>query len=88
MTALDIFALVVLLVLAISTLAVMIILARLPGQLARKRGHSKAEAINVAGWLGFLNGVSWLVAMVWAFTESLPEPPLDVEPSSEKGADG
>lgn len=69
MTGLDFFALIVLAVLFGAIVAGALLLARLPGQLAAQRGHSKAEAIRVAGWLGLLNGVSWIVAMVWAFTE-------------------
>lgn len=79
MSGLDIFALLVLAVLAATALGVAVALAKLPGQLAMKRGHSKAEAINVAGWLGLLNGISWIVAMIWAFTEGEPPAPAEAD---------
>ena len=69
MTGLDYFAWIVLIVLVVTALAVWVILARLPGKIARERSHPQADAINVAGWLGALAfGVFWPFALVWAFT--------------------
>jgi heme/copper-type cytochrome/quinol oxidase subunit 2 len=46
-------------------------LGPLPGNIAKKRGHPQADAINVLGWIGVITlGVSWLIALVWAFTRS------------------
>lgn len=73
MTGLDIFALVVLVVIAASVGAAAIVLARLPGQIAAKRGHPQADAIAIAGWLGILAaGVLWPLALIWAYSR----PPL------------
>ncbi len=47
--ALQIFALIILVVLLGTALAVVFLLARLPGQIARDRGHPQAEAVAVAG---------------------------------------
>ncbi len=71
MTGIDYFAWFVLIVIVVSLVYVFIALARLPGQIAKKRGHPQAEAINVAGWLGLLLtlGVVWALAMIWAFTK-------------------
>jgi hypothetical protein len=70
MTALDIFAWIVLIVLLVSALAIWVILARLPGRIARSRNHPQAEAIGVAGWLGAVIGVIWPFALIWAFLRS------------------
>ena len=67
MSALDIFALVVIVFLIIAFAAVIVILGSLPGQIARKRGHPHADAVNVAGWIGIATGVLWPFAFVWAF---------------------
>jgi Kef-type K+ transport system membrane component KefB len=70
MTGLDIFAWIVLSTLLIAGLAIWIVLAKLPGRVARSRNHPQADAINVAGWLGaLLVGVFWPLALVWAFTK-------------------
>lgn len=46
------------------------LLAAIPGDIARKRGHSQADAINVLGWVGLLLGiVPWVVALVWAYVK-------------------
>ncbi|MEM9222189.1 MAG: DUF3302 domain-containing protein [Pseudomonadota bacterium] len=67
MEALDVFALVVLAVILASFVVAFITLARMPGALARKRGHPQADAITVGGWLGLLfGGVLWPLMMIWA----------------------
>ncbi len=60
MTGLDIFAVVILLVLAIAGVAVWVVLAMLPGKIARGRGHPQAEAVKVCGWLDVHLEVSML----------------------------
>ncbi len=71
MSGLDIFAWIVLIVLIATVLVGFIVLAMLPGKIAKQRGHPQVEAINVAGWLGALAmGVFWPLALVWAFTRS------------------
>lgn len=68
MSGLDIFALIVLFVIAASVLGAVVVLARLPGQIAARRGHPQAEAITAAGWLGvLLGGVFWPLALIWAY---------------------
>ncbi len=69
MTALDIFALIVLVVLAAAAVAIWIILGMMPGRIARQRKHPQAEAINVCGWWGVITmGLLLPVAWVWAYT--------------------
>ena len=68
MSGIDYFAWVVLLVIVVSIVGCFIGLAKLPGDMARAKGHPQADAINIAGWLGLLLtlGVVWVFAMVWA----------------------
>lgn len=66
--ALRYVVLVFMLVFAVVGLLVIVLLAAMPGQLAKRAGHPQAKAINICGWLGFPTGVLWVVAMVWALT--------------------
>lgn len=69
MTGLDIFALVVLLVLAATGLAIWAMLGAYPGKIARQRNHPQADAIAVCGWWGAITmGILSPLAFVWAFT--------------------
>jgi len=43
----------------------------LPGKLAIKRKHPHAEAVKLMGNLGFLGGVPWLHALMWAIHDSV-----------------
>ncbi|WP_294220195.1 DUF3302 domain-containing protein [uncultured Shimia sp.] len=71
MSGLDIFAWVVLVVLVVTAIAVFLILAMLPGKIAKQRQHPYEEAITVAGWLGAsLGGVFWPLALIWAFSHT------------------
>jgi hypothetical protein len=70
MSALDIFAWIVLLVLAVSALGVICIAGWLPGHIAHERGHPWAQAVTVAGWVTlFLGFVLWPVALIWAYVD-------------------
>ncbi|MEP2715135.1 DUF3302 domain-containing protein [Pseudophaeobacter sp.] len=71
MTGIDFFAWFVLITLVATAIVVFVVLAMLPGKIARDRGHPQQEAINVAGWLGAIaGGVFWPLALVWAFIKS------------------
>jgi hypothetical protein len=70
MTALDIFALLVLLVLLGAAVAIWAILGMMPGRIARARNHPQAEAINVCGWWGVITlGLLLPVAWIWAYSK-------------------
>jgi len=70
MSGLDIFAYIVLVVLVLSTVAVICIMGWLPGHIARDRGHPWAQAVGVAGWVTLLFGfVLWPVVFVWAYVD-------------------
>ena len=69
MDILDIFALVVLLVILFSAVAVWVILSMLPGRIAKQRNHPQADAINVCGWWGGITlGLLLPVAYIGAYT--------------------
>ncbi len=68
---LDIFALVVFGVLITFVIFLVVKLGPLPGNIARKRGHPQADAINVLGWIGVVTlGLAWPLALIWAYTRS------------------
>jgi len=69
--ALQYFALFILLVLLATALAVIFLLGRLPGQVARAREHPQADAVTAAGWCSLLLPIPlWPLAMVWAYYKS------------------
>ena len=68
--ALDIFALIVMVVILATVIWLVVLLGPLPGKIARERGHPQADAIYVLGWIGVITlGAAWLVALVWAYTK-------------------
>ncbi len=69
---LRIVVLVFLIAFALIVLGVVVIMAALPGRIAKSRQHPQVDAINVCGWLGLPTGILWVVAMVWAFWRSKP----------------
>jgi len=67
---LDIFAWMVLSVLLLSTLAVVVFVAMLPGMVARRRCHPWAQAVAIGGWVTlFLGFVLWPVVLIWAYVD-------------------
>jgi apolipoprotein N-acyltransferase len=52
-----------------------VLVAGLPGHVARKRGHPSAKAIQICGLLGLLFLPCWFVALIWAYTGSDNTPP-------------
>ena len=86
MTGLDIFALIVLIVLLATVVAIWAILGMMPGRIARNRNHPQAEAINVLGWWGVITmGILCPLAFVWAYTNP-PGRQAVGEPQVEKPA--
>jgi uncharacterized protein DUF3302 len=74
MSVLDIFAWIVLIVLVLTTVAVLLFLAMLPGMIARRRAHPWAQAVTVAGWITLIFAFPlWPVAVIWAFVD-VPAP--------------
>jgi len=69
MTGLDIFALIVLIVLIATGLAIWAMLGMYPGKIARERNHPQADAISACGWWGAITmGILSPIAFIWAFT--------------------
>ena len=67
---LEIFALIVMLLLAAVGIWLVVLLGNLPGNIAREAGHPQAKAITVLSWVGLLTlGVGWFAALIWANTK-------------------
>jgi len=93
MTGIDIFALIILLVLLFTAVAVWLVLGMYPGKIARERNHPQAEAIAVCGWWGIITlGLLLPVAWIWAYTktsaESVPREQVSDISSSARGDEG
>jgi len=56
-----------------SLIALILLLAALPGRIARQRDHPYARAVAVCGWLGLLAFPAWIFALAWSLTGA-PEP--------------
>jgi len=70
MAALDIFAWIVLLILAVSAVGTLCIAGWLPGHIAKTRCHPWAQAVIVAGWVTLICGFAlWPVALIWAYVD-------------------
>ncbi len=61
----DVFALLVLFVLVAAAVTAFILLGKLPGDIARKRGHPQVAAVTACGWLGVQTlGILWPLALI------------------------
>jgi hypothetical protein len=69
----------ILVIVPVALIFVLLTLAGLPGKIAATRGHRQATAVRVCGWLGLLTGVSWPIALIWAYMD-----PPDSDAQSEK----
>jgi ABC-type dipeptide/oligopeptide/nickel transport system permease component len=67
MGVLDVVSLAILAILLVGALFLILIVAAIPGVLAKKRHSPWAEAINVAGWIGVLLPPIWMLALIAAF---------------------
>ena len=67
MGVLDVVSLVILAILIVGALFLVLIVAAVPGVLAKKRHSPWAEGINVAGWIGVLLPPIWMLALIAAF---------------------
>lgn len=68
---LDVFALIVLTVVLLSSIAACVLLGLMPGKIARERNHPQADAIAVCGIWGVLTmGLLLPIAYIWAYTNS------------------
>jgi type VI protein secretion system component VasK len=67
MGPLEFFSLLIRVWLAIALVCLLVLLAWIPGAIARKRGHPWAKAINIAGWVGIFVFPAWIMAMAAAY---------------------
>ena len=66
--------------------ALFVVLGSLPGQIAKKRGHPNAKAIQIGGWATLLLAVvGWPFVLMWAMSESSPK--LDPEKTNSNDQD-
>ena len=54
--------------LILGAIVVGVLIAGLPGHIARRRGHASARAIHICGLCGLLFFPAWIAALVWAYT--------------------
>jgi Protein of unknown function (DUF3302) len=74
MSGIDIFAWIVLVILAVTLVVVFCLMGALPGHIAKSRGHPWADAVRVAGWVTLIFGfVLWPAALIWAYVD-VPAP--------------
>jgi hypothetical protein len=74
MSGVDIFAWIVLVIVAVTLVAVFCLMGALPGHIARRRGHPYADAVKVAGWVTLIFGFAlWPIALIWAYVD-VPAP--------------
>jgi ABC-type dipeptide/oligopeptide/nickel transport system permease component len=67
MGALDIVSLAILAILIVGALFLVLIVASIPGIIAKNRHRPWVEASNVAGWIGVLLPPLWMLALIAAF---------------------
>jgi uncharacterized protein DUF3302 len=66
----DVFAWIVLIVLAVTAIAIFVALGMAPGYIAKSRNHPWAQAVEVAGWVTLICGfVLWPLSLIWAFVD-------------------
>jgi uncharacterized BrkB/YihY/UPF0761 family membrane protein len=70
MSAYDILAWIVLIILLAVIVLVVWLMGSLPGHVARRRGHPWADAVGLAGWVTLIFGFAlWPVALIWAYVD-------------------
>ena len=70
MSGIDIFALIVLLVIIGTVMAIFIFLGLWPGKIARQRNHPQVEAITIGSWVALIaGGVLWPIILIWAYVK-------------------
>ncbi|TWU27973.1 DUF3302 domain-containing protein [Novipirellula artificiosorum] len=70
---LRIVTLVFMIVFAFCILGLLVVLAALPGALAKRNRHPQANTVNLLGWLGLPTGALWVVALAWAYWDYSPK---------------
>ncbi len=74
MSALDIFALFVLLVMIVAGIGLFVVLGMLPGKVAEQRNHPYQQAIAIGSWVALVaGGVLWPILLIWAYATPDPD---------------
>jgi hypothetical protein len=74
MAFVDYFAIFCLAFMALTIIAIVVLLGMLPGRIAHQRHHPYAAAVTIAGWVGLVFVVLWPLALIWAYVD-VPRPP-------------
>ena len=75
MDPLMIIALVLQIFILFCIVGVWVMIAILPGRIAKKRGHPQADSINVLGWFGAITmGILAPIAFAWAYSKPVFRP--------------
>lgn len=71
MEFIDIFAWIVLAVVALTLVAAFVALGVMPGRIAHRRGHPWAQAVAVGSWATLICGfVFWPLILTWAYVDA------------------
>ncbi|MEA1835219.1 DUF3302 domain-containing protein [Methylobacterium durans] len=71
MPFIDIFAWIVLAVVAATLVACFVALGAMPGRIARRRGHPWAQAVAIGSWATLICGfVFWPLILTWAYVDA------------------
>lgn len=85
LTAYDYWTFAFLLVAIIALFYVLIQIGGLPGRIAERRNHPRAEAVKIVGWIGLFTVVPWIHAIIWSIHDGLT---IDVRTMPKDGSPG
>ncbi len=57
----------------------------LPGKIAERRHHPRAEAVKIVGWIGLFTVFPWIHAIIWSIHDGLT---IDVRTMPKNGIGG
>ncbi len=71
LTAYDYWTFAFLLVAIIALFYVIIQIGGLPGKIAERRHHPRAEAVKIVGWIGLFTVLPWIHAIIWSIHDGM-----------------
>ena len=71
LTAYDYWTFAFLLVAIVALFYVLIQIGGLPGKIAERRNHPRAEAVKIVGWIGLFTVVPWIHAIIWSIHDGM-----------------
>ncbi|HTZ48073.1 MAG TPA: DUF3302 domain-containing protein [Verrucomicrobiae bacterium] len=87
MNFLDLFSVFILVVISGVFIAILLVIAWFPGNVARKRHSPWAESISVAGCIGILLPPIWILALIVAFYRARTGPGASITINEAESAD-